>query len=79
MQMFINVGILLSYVSNYAFSGLPVHLGWRVMFGVGVIPPVFIAAGVLFIMPESLRWLVISPSSCARRTPRPRPTSVSGR
>jgi len=57
--MFINVGILLSYVSNYAFSGLPVHLGWRVMFGLGVIPPVFIAAGVLFIMPESPRWLVM--------------------
>ncbi|XP_066336002.1 polyol transporter 5-like [Miscanthus floridulus] len=59
LDMFINVGILLSYVSNYAFSGLPVHLGWRVMFGVGVIPPVFIAAGVLLIMPESPRWLVI--------------------
>jgi len=56
--MFINVGILLSYVSNYAFSGLPVHLGWRVMFGVGVIPPVFIAAGVLF-MPESPWWLAM--------------------
>ncbi|CAD6255992.1 unnamed protein product [Miscanthus lutarioriparius] len=59
LDMFINVGILLSYVSNYAFSGLPVHLGWRVMFGLGVIPPVFIAAGVLFILPESPRWLVM--------------------
>ncbi|XP_021316510.1 polyol transporter 5 isoform X4 [Sorghum bicolor] len=59
LQIFINVGILLSYVSNYAFAGLPVHLGWRVMYGIGVIPPVFIAAGVLFIMPESPRWLVM--------------------
>ncbi|OQU83896.1 polyol transporter 5 [Sorghum bicolor] len=59
LDMFINVGILLSYVSNYAFSGLPVHLGWRVMFGIGVIPPVFIVAGVLFVMPESPRWLVM--------------------
>ncbi|KXG28998.1 polyol transporter 5 isoform X2 [Sorghum bicolor] len=59
LDIFINVGILLSYVSNYAFAGLPVHLGWRVMYGIGVIPPVFIAAGVLFIMPESPRWLVM--------------------
>uniref|UniRef100_A0A0E0MHH3 Major facilitator superfamily (MFS) profile domain-containing protein n=1 Tax=Oryza punctata TaxID=4537 RepID=A0A0E0MHH3_ORYPU len=57
-EMFVNVGILLSYVSNYALSGLPVHLGWRVMFGVGVLPPVFLAAGVLA-MPESPRWLAM--------------------
>ncbi|XP_066392219.1 polyol transporter 5-like [Miscanthus floridulus] len=58
LDMFINVGILLSYVSNYAFSGLPVHLGWRVMYWIGVIPPVFIASGVLF-MPESPWWLAM--------------------
>uniref|UniRef100_A0A0A9C757 Major facilitator superfamily (MFS) profile domain-containing protein n=1 Tax=Arundo donax TaxID=35708 RepID=A0A0A9C757_ARUDO len=45
--MFINFGMLLSYVSNYAFAGLPVHLGWRVMYVIGVIPPMFLAAGVL--------------------------------
>jgi len=27
VQIFINVGILLGYVSNYAFADLPVHLG----------------------------------------------------
>ncbi|CAL4986366.1 unnamed protein product [Urochloa decumbens] len=58
LDIFINLGILLSYVSNYAFAGLPVHLGWRVMYGVGVVPPVFIAAGVFF-MPESPRWLAM--------------------
>lgn len=58
LDMFINVGILLSYVSNYAFAGLPVHTGWRVMFAVGALPPVFLAAGVLA-MPESPRWLVM--------------------
>jgi len=58
VQIFINVGMLLSYVSNYAFAGLPAHLGWRVMFAMGVIPPVFIAAGVFF-MPESPRWLAM--------------------
>lgn len=59
LDIFINVGILLSYVSNYAFAGLPVHIGWRLMYAVGVIPPVLIAAGVLVIMPESPRWLAM--------------------
>ncbi|KAL6654374.1 hypothetical protein ACP70R_007839 [Stipagrostis hirtigluma subsp. patula] len=58
LDIFINVGLLLSYVSNYAFAGLPVHLGWRVMFAVGAIPPVFLAAAVQA-MPESPRWLAM--------------------
>ncbi|CAO2146505.1 unnamed protein product [Urochloa humidicola] len=58
LDIFINLGILLSYVSNYAFAGLPVHLGWRVMYAAGAVPPVFIAAGVFF-MPESPRWLAM--------------------
>jgi sugar porter (SP) family MFS transporter len=49
---------MLSYVSNLAFSGLPVHLSWRVMFAAGVVPTVFLAAGVLT-MPESPRWLAM--------------------
>ncbi|WVZ55840.1 hypothetical protein U9M48_006448 [Paspalum notatum var. saurae] len=57
-EVFINTGILLGYVSNYAFHGLPVHLSWRVMFLVGAVPPVFLALGVLA-MPESPRWLVM--------------------
>ncbi|KAG2628240.1 hypothetical protein PVAP13_3KG382100 [Panicum virgatum] len=58
LDMFISVGLLLGYVSNYAFAGLPVHLGWRVMYAAGVLPPVLLAAGVLA-MPESPRWLVM--------------------
>ncbi|KAL6654539.1 hypothetical protein ACP70R_008004 [Stipagrostis hirtigluma subsp. patula] len=58
LDIFINVGIMLSYVSNYAFAGMPVHLGWRVMFAAGAIPPVFLAAAVHF-MPESPRWLAM--------------------
>ncbi|CAO2142500.1 unnamed protein product [Urochloa humidicola] len=58
LDMFISLGLLLSYVSNYAFAGLPVHLGWRVMYAAGVLPPVLLAASVLF-MPESPRWLAM--------------------
>ncbi|XP_071685951.1 polyol transporter 5-like [Rutidosis leptorrhynchoides] len=57
-EVFINAGILLGYVSDYAFSKLPLHLGWRFMLGIGAIPSVFLALGVLG-MPESPRWLVM--------------------
>lgn len=57
-EICINIGILLGYVSNYAFSGLSEHLSWRVMLGVGIIPSVFIG-GALFVIPESPRWLVM--------------------
>ncbi|TVU43084.1 hypothetical protein EJB05_09521, partial [Eragrostis curvula] len=58
LDMFVNLGILLGYVSNYAFSGMPVHLGWRVMYAVGVFPPVLLAAAVLAV-PESPQWLAM--------------------
>ncbi|KAJ6896597.1 hypothetical protein NC651_022707 [Populus alba x Populus x berolinensis] len=57
-EVFINAGILLGYVSNYAFSKLPTNLGWRFMLGIGAIPSVFLALVVLG-MPESPRWLVM--------------------
>ncbi|KAJ0076647.1 hypothetical protein Patl1_36360 [Pistacia atlantica] len=33
-EVFINGGVLLGYVSNYAFSKLPLQLGWRMMLGI---------------------------------------------
>ncbi|GER57162.1 sugar transporter [Striga asiatica] len=57
-EVFINFGVLLGYLSNYAFASLPLKLGWRMMLGVGAIPPIFIGLAV-FIMPESPRWLVM--------------------
>ncbi|KAK3119179.1 hypothetical protein QOZ80_9BG0715250 [Eleusine coracana subsp. coracana] len=58
VDLFITGGILLSYVSNLALADLPLHLGWRAMFAVGVLPPALLAAGVLA-MPESPRWLAL--------------------
>ncbi|KAK1368579.1 putative polyol transporter 4 [Heracleum sosnowskyi] len=57
-EIFINLGILLGYVSNYVFSELPVHINWRVMIAVGILPSAFIGCAVFFI-PESPRWLVM--------------------
>ncbi|KAK3119178.1 hypothetical protein QOZ80_9BG0715240 [Eleusine coracana subsp. coracana] len=55
LDIFINVGILLACVSNYAFAGMPSRLGWRVMY----------AAGAAMAMPESPRWLVLARTSDA--------------
>ncbi|RWR74274.1 sugar transport protein [Cinnamomum micranthum f. kanehirae] len=57
-DVFINAGIMFGYVSNYAFSHFSLHLGWRLMLGIGAIPSVFLALGVLA-MPESPRWLIM--------------------
>lgn len=52
------LGVCLGFISNYAFQSLPQNLGWRVMIGLGVVPPIFLGLGVLA-MPESPRWLVL--------------------
>ncbi|KAI6672948.1 hypothetical protein NL676_000854 [Syzygium grande] len=57
-EIFVNLGILLGYISNYVFAGLSVHINWRVMLGVGILPSVFIGFA-LFVIPESPRWLVM--------------------
>ncbi|KAI3456301.1 hypothetical protein Pfo_012964 [Paulownia fortunei] len=57
-EIFVNLGILLGYISNYAFSGLPAHINWRIMLAVGILPSVFIGFA-LFVIPESPRWLVM--------------------
>ncbi|PWZ40096.1 Polyol transporter 5 [Zea mays] len=57
-EVFINIGILLGYVSNFAFARLPLHLGWRVMLAIGAVPSALLAL-LVFCMPESPRWLVL--------------------
>ncbi|KAJ8420392.1 hypothetical protein Cgig2_009662 [Carnegiea gigantea] len=57
-EIFINIGILLGYISNYAFAGLPMNINWRVMLGRGILPSVIIGFAI-FIIPESPRWLVL--------------------
>lgn len=57
-EVFITFGILLGYVVNYALSGLPMHINWRLMLGLAAIPAVGIGIGVMA-MPESPRWLAM--------------------
>lgn len=56
-EVFINFGILLGYVVSFALQGLPSNYNWRLMLGIGMLPALLLACGVL-IMPESPRWLV---------------------
>ncbi len=53
-QLCITVGILVSYLAGFALAG--VAEGWRWMLGVGALPGVILAIGML-ILPESPRWL----------------------
>jgi len=57
-EIFISFGILIGYVSNLAFAGLPDNINWRVMLGAGILPSISIAC-VLLVIPESPRWLVM--------------------
>ncbi|XP_066344977.1 probable polyol transporter 4 [Miscanthus floridulus] len=57
-EIFISFGILIGYVSNLAFAGLPDNINWRVMLAAGILPSISIAF-VLLVIPESPRWLVM--------------------
>lgn len=62
-QLMITIGILSSYLVNYAFAEME---GWRWMVGLAVVPSVILMIGVLF-MPESPRWLLEHRSEEAAR------------
>jgi sugar porter (SP) family MFS transporter len=53
-QFMITVGIMVSYLVSYAFSGSG---AWRWMLGVGMIPAAILFVGMLP-LPESPRWLL---------------------
>ncbi|RBA01570.1 sugar porter family MFS transporter [Staphylococcus arlettae] len=53
-QLMITIGILSSYLINYALA--PIE-GWRWMLGLAVVPSLILLIGVAF-MPESPRWLL---------------------
>uniref|UniRef100_A0ACD5Y624 Uncharacterized protein n=1 Tax=Avena sativa TaxID=4498 RepID=A0ACD5Y624_AVESA len=55
-----NSGILLSYIADFALADLPKSINWRLMIGVGAVPPLFLAAATLLAMPETPRWLVLN-------------------
>eukprot|EP00638_Chattonella_subsalsa_P006603 CAMPEP_0117754464 /NCGR_PEP_ID=MMETSP0947-20121206/12847_1 /TAXON_ID=44440 /ORGANISM="Chattonella subsalsa, Strain CCMP2191" /LENGTH=387 /DNA_ID=CAMNT_0005573563 /DNA_START=102 /DNA_END=1262 /DNA_ORIENTATION=+ len=54
----INFGIVLGYTSSYVITvAISDNWKWRLMLGIGIIPPILILLG-LMVLPESPRWLV---------------------
>lgn len=56
-QTMIVSGMLISYIMDYVFKGLPVSWGWRVMLAFAAVPAIILFFGVLK-LPESPRFLV---------------------
>lgn len=56
-QLAITIGILLSYLINYAFTNI--DGSWRWMFGIGLAPATLLTIGMFF-LPESPRWLAMT-------------------
>jgi sugar porter (SP) family MFS transporter len=54
-QLAITIGILASYIVDYAFAASG---NWQAMVALGAVPAVILAIGITF-MPESPRWLMI--------------------
>ncbi|KAF8063433.1 general substrate transporter [Lyophyllum atratum] len=55
-QLFITFGILVAYCISLGTRNLPASGSWRTVVGIGIIWPVILGVGILF-MPESPRWL----------------------
>lgn len=54
-QFAITIGIMCSYMINYAFTSI--DGSWRWMFGIGLLPATLLSIGMIF-LPESPRWLI---------------------
>jgi len=55
-NLFITGGQLVSYLVDSAFSSVPE--GWRYMLGLAAVPALIQLLGMIFIVPESPRWLI---------------------
>ena len=53
-QLAITIGIVLSYIVDYALSA---DKAWRAMFALGVVPAIVLGIGIFF-LPSSPRWLM---------------------
>jgi SP family galactose:H+ symporter-like MFS transporter len=53
-QLAVTVGIVVAYLTDYAFAGIE---GWRWMLGLAVVPAIVFGAGMFF-LPETPRWLI---------------------
>lgn len=57
-EIALNVGLIFGFSTGITLAAIPDDREWRYMFGLGAILPIIMIFLVLFIMPESPRWLV---------------------
>ena len=57
-EIAINVGIVLGFSTGLVFNNVDSGVAWRAMFGLGAILPTILILLVVFIMPESPRYLI---------------------
>jgi len=65
-QLMITIGILVSYITDYALSNDAKPESWRWMFLVGFVPAMILLIGMFF-LPESPRWLESRGEASERR------------
>lgn len=58
-EVAINFGILLGFISDFAFLGVGPGWDWRLMLGLGMVMPTILVVLSLTVMPESPRWLLM--------------------
>ena len=78
-QMFIALGVCLGSVFNRAFVEIKGNLSWRLMIGSSCVPPLLTAL-VVYVPPESPRWLIANGfyEASLKSLLRLRSTEVSG-
>jgi len=57
-EIAINIGIVFGFSTGLFFTNVDPDIAWRTMFGLGAILPFCLIFLVLFVMPESPRWLI---------------------
>lgn len=54
----INVGIVLGYIASFLLRNVPDNLQWRLMIALGIPLPTIFLFLVVFVLPESPRWMI---------------------
>lgn len=55
-----NIGILLGFCCCYAVEGIHGNAQWKVLVAIGMVLPIVLIILVIFVIPESPRWLMIN-------------------
>lgn len=57
VEVSFNVGIVMGFLVSWMLRDLPDSISWRWMFSLCLVAPIVSLVGVMFVLPESPRWL----------------------